>query len=151
MARTREAAGTLIEHQSDARSEKGIGEMTVLASPRVWGPVLGVVVVLALIFYAYLAAVVSPQENLEDLPIALVNEDSGADLALAIVGTVSVTMLFAVIFGPAGIGISAVLNVILGLLRRRSTPGGAAALLPGVRRLVDPALRHRRSALPAFL
>jgi YhgE/Pip-like protein len=53
----------------------------VLASPRVWGPVLLVVTVLALIFYAYLAAVASPQENLEDLPIALVNEDSGADLA----------------------------------------------------------------------
>jgi YhgE/Pip-like protein len=53
----------------------------VLASPRVWGPVLGVVTVLALIFYAYLAAVASPQENLKDLPIALVNEDRGADLA----------------------------------------------------------------------
>jgi YhgE/Pip-like protein len=53
----------------------------VLASPRVWGPVLGVVTVLALIFYAYLAAVASPQENLKDLPIALVNEDRGADFA----------------------------------------------------------------------
>ena len=53
----------------------------MLASPRVWGPILGVVVVLALIFYAYLAAVANPQENLEDLPIALVNEDRGADLA----------------------------------------------------------------------
>jgi YhgE/Pip-like protein len=53
----------------------------VLASPRIWGPVFGVVVVLALIFYAYLAAVASPQENLEDLPIALVNKDRGADLA----------------------------------------------------------------------
>jgi YhgE/Pip-like protein len=53
----------------------------VLASPRVWGPVLVVVTVLALIFYAYLAAVTSPQENIEDLPVALVNEDRGADLA----------------------------------------------------------------------
>ena len=53
----------------------------MLASPRVWGPILGVVVVLALIFYAYLAAVTSPQENLKDLPIALVNEDRGTDLA----------------------------------------------------------------------
>ncbi|HEX6710005.1 MAG TPA: ABC transporter permease [Rubrobacter sp.] len=53
----------------------------VLASPRVWGPVLGVVTVLALIFYAYLAAVTSPKENLKDLPIALVNEDRGAELA----------------------------------------------------------------------
>jgi YhgE/Pip-like protein len=53
----------------------------VLASPRVWGPILGIVVVLALIFYAYLAAVASPQENLEDLPIALVNEDRGGELA----------------------------------------------------------------------
>lgn len=55
--------------------------LKVLASPRVWGPVFGVVVVLALIFYAYLAAVVSPEENLKDLPIALVNEDRGGDLA----------------------------------------------------------------------
>jgi YhgE/Pip-like protein len=53
----------------------------MLASPKVWGPILGVVVVLALIFYAYLAAVASPQENLKDLPIALANEDRGADLA----------------------------------------------------------------------
>ncbi|HEX2742414.1 MAG TPA: ABC transporter permease [Rubrobacter sp.] len=52
----------------------------VLATPRVWGPILGVVTVLALIFYAYLAAVASPQENLEDLPVALVNEDRGGDL-----------------------------------------------------------------------
>jgi hypothetical protein len=37
----------------------------MLVSPRVWGPILGVVVVLALIFYAYLAAVASPRENLE--------------------------------------------------------------------------------------
>jgi YhgE/Pip-like protein len=52
----------------------------VLASPRVWGPILGMVVILALVFYAYLAAVVSPKENLEDLPIALVNEDEGGNL-----------------------------------------------------------------------
>ena len=49
--------------------------LRVLASPRVWGPVLGVVAVLALVFQAYLGAIVSPEENLEDLPIALVNED----------------------------------------------------------------------------
>ncbi len=55
--------------------------LRVLASPRVWGPVFGVVVVLALIFYAYLAAVVSPEESLKDLPIALVNEDRGGNLA----------------------------------------------------------------------
>ncbi|MBA2713871.1 MAG: DUF3533 domain-containing protein [Rubrobacteraceae bacterium] len=53
----------------------------VLASPRVWGPVLGLVAVLALIFYAYLGAVVSPEENLDDLPIAVVNEDEGAQFA----------------------------------------------------------------------
>jgi hypothetical protein len=45
-------------------------------------------------------------------------------LALAIAGAVSVTMLFAVMFGPAGIGISAVLNVILGLV----SSGSAAPL-----------------------
>jgi YhgE/Pip-like protein len=52
----------------------------VLASPRVWGPLLGLAAVLALIFYAYLGAVVSPERNLEDLPIALVNEDEGGNL-----------------------------------------------------------------------
>jgi hypothetical protein len=41
-----------------------VSSFRVLASPRVWGPILGMVVVLALIFYAYLAAVVSPKENL---------------------------------------------------------------------------------------
>ena len=55
--------------------------LRVLASPRVWGPVLAMVAVLALVFYAYLGAVVSPEENLEDLPIALVNEDRGGELA----------------------------------------------------------------------
>jgi YhgE/Pip-like protein len=55
--------------------------LRVLASPRVWGPVVGIVAVLALVFYAYLGAVVSPEENLEDLPIALVNEDRGGELA----------------------------------------------------------------------
>ncbi|HEY6712844.1 MAG TPA: hypothetical protein VI055_11300, partial [Rubrobacter sp.] len=55
--------------------------LRVLASPRVWGPVLGIVAVLTLVFYAYRGAVVSPEENLEDLPIALVNDDLGGDLA----------------------------------------------------------------------
>jgi YhgE/Pip-like protein len=55
--------------------------LRVLASPRVWVPVLGITAVLALVFYAYLGAVVSPEENLEDLPIALVNEDRGGELA----------------------------------------------------------------------
>jgi YhgE/Pip-like protein len=54
--------------------------LKVLASPRVWGPILGLAAVLALIFYAYLGAVVSPERNLEDLPIALVNEDEGGYL-----------------------------------------------------------------------
>ena len=49
--------------------------LKVLASPRVWGPILGLAAVLALIFYAYLGAVVSPERNLEDLPLALVNQD----------------------------------------------------------------------------
>ena len=55
--------------------------LRVLGSPRTWGPVLGIVAVLALVFYAYLGAVVSPEENLEDLPVALVNEDRGGELA----------------------------------------------------------------------
>lgn len=36
---------------------------------------------LALIYFAYLAAVASPEENLGDLPVALVNEDKGGELA----------------------------------------------------------------------
>ncbi|HKH59079.1 MAG TPA: ABC transporter permease [Rubrobacter sp.] len=58
-----------------------MNSLRLLASPRIWGPVLGIVAVLALVFYAYLGAVVSPEENLEDLPIALVNKDRGGDLA----------------------------------------------------------------------
>jgi YhgE/Pip-like protein len=54
--------------------------LKVLASPRVWGPILGLATVLALVFYAYLGAVVSPERNLEDLPIALVNEDEGGSV-----------------------------------------------------------------------
>ena len=54
--------------------------LKMLASPRVWGPILGLAAVLALIFYAYLGAVASPERNLEDLPIALVNEDEGGNL-----------------------------------------------------------------------
>jgi len=53
--------------------------LRVLASPRVWLTVVGVAAVLTLIFFAYLAAVASPEENLEDLPIALVNEDRGGE------------------------------------------------------------------------
>jgi hypothetical protein len=45
-------------------------------------------------------------------------------LTLATTAAVSVTMLFAVAFGPAGIAISAVLNVILGLV----SSGGLAPL-----------------------
>jgi YhgE/Pip-like protein len=83
LARTRAKEGAWYENRPDAGGKKGVGEMNpfrVLASPRVWGPILGIVVVLALIFYAYLAAVASPQENLKDLPIALVNVDKGGNL-----------------------------------------------------------------------
>lgn len=54
--------------------------LRVLASPKVWLSVVGVAVVLALVFFAYLAAVASPEENLKKLPVALVNEDKGAEL-----------------------------------------------------------------------
>ena len=37
--------------------------------------------VLALVFYAYLGAVLSLQENLEDLHIALINKDRDGELA----------------------------------------------------------------------
>jgi hypothetical protein len=39
------------------------------------------VAVLALVFYANLGAVVGPEENLEDLHIALINKGRGGDLA----------------------------------------------------------------------
>ncbi|MBA2534744.1 MAG: DUF3533 domain-containing protein [Rubrobacter sp.] len=55
--------------------------LRVFASPRIWLAMVGVAAVLALIYVAYLAAVVSPEENLNDLPIALVNDDEGANLA----------------------------------------------------------------------
>ncbi|MGB3633222.1 MAG: ABC transporter permease [Rubrobacteraceae bacterium] len=54
--------------------------LRVLASPRVWISIAGVVVVLSLLFYAYLTAIASPTENLKDLPVALVNEDEGGEL-----------------------------------------------------------------------
>jgi len=53
----------------------------VLLSPRVWFTIAGVVAALALIYFAYLAAVASPEENLKDLPVALVNEDQGGEVA----------------------------------------------------------------------
>ncbi len=53
----------------------------ILASPKVWTPVVGAAAVLALIHFAYLAAVANPEKNLEDLPVALVNEDQGGRLA----------------------------------------------------------------------
>ncbi len=55
--------------------------LRVLASPRVWLIIAAVDAVLALIYFAYLAAVASPEENLKDLPIALVNEDEGGNWA----------------------------------------------------------------------
>lgn len=53
----------------------------ILASPKVWTRVVGAAAVLALIHFAYLAAVANPEKNLEDLPVALVNEDQGGRLA----------------------------------------------------------------------
>jgi uncharacterized phage infection (PIP) family protein YhgE len=47
-----------------------MNSLRLLASPRIWGPALGIVAVLALVFYAYLGAVVSPEENLEDLTVS---------------------------------------------------------------------------------
>lgn len=49
--------------------------LSVLAGSRVWVPVIGVAAVLTLIYFAYLAAVVSPEQNLEALPVANVNDD----------------------------------------------------------------------------
>lgn len=55
--------------------------LRLLTAPRIWLTVIGVSAVLGVVFFAYLAAVASPEENLEDLPVALVNEDGGAELA----------------------------------------------------------------------
>ena len=49
--------------------------LSVLAGSRVWVPVVGVAAVQPLMYFAYLAAVVSPEKNLEDLPVANVNDD----------------------------------------------------------------------------
>jgi len=49
--------------------------LNVLAGSRVWVPVVGVAAVQALIYFAYLATVVSPEKNFEDLPVANVNQD----------------------------------------------------------------------------
>lgn len=57
-----------------------VNALKVLSRPRVWIPIVGVVVVLAGLFFAYLSAIVSPQENLKDLPVALVNQDKGGEL-----------------------------------------------------------------------
>src|SRR3712207_9476915 len=54
--------------------------LSVLASPRVWLIIGGVAAVLAPVYFAYVAAVASPEENLKDLPIAFVNEDEGGKL-----------------------------------------------------------------------
>ncbi len=54
--------------------------LRVLTSPKVWVSIVAVVMVLSLLFYAYLTAIASPTENLKDLPVALVNEDEGGEL-----------------------------------------------------------------------
>ena len=54
--------------------------LRLLTTPRIWLTVIGVSAVLGFVFFAYLAAVASPEENLEDLPVALVNEDGGAEI-----------------------------------------------------------------------
>ena len=54
--------------------------LSVLAGSRVWVPVIGVAAVLTLIYFAYLAAVVNPEQNLEALPVANVNDDLGQEL-----------------------------------------------------------------------
>lgn len=54
--------------------------MRVLGNLKVWLPPVAVVAALSLVYFAYLAAVVSPEDNAEGLPIALVNEDEGAML-----------------------------------------------------------------------
>ncbi|MCL6438973.1 MAG: ABC transporter permease [Rubrobacteraceae bacterium] len=55
--------------------------MGILKERRTWGALAGLVVVLGIVCFLYLAAVISPQKNLSGLPIALVNEDRGGRVA----------------------------------------------------------------------
>ena len=55
--------------------------MRILLDPGVWARVLGVAAVLAVVYVAYLAAVTSPEENLDAMPVALGTEDEGAAIA----------------------------------------------------------------------
>lgn len=52
--------------------------MQALKSRHVWLKIVGVSLLLALIYLAYLAPLISPQEHLRNLPVAVVNEDAGA-------------------------------------------------------------------------
>lgn len=51
-----------------------------LKNRKTWAILAAAALLLAVVYFAYLAAVVSSEENLEDLPIALVNEDRGGEL-----------------------------------------------------------------------
>jgi uncharacterized phage infection (PIP) family protein YhgE len=52
--------------------------MEALRDSKTWGILAAVAVGLAVVIFGYLGAVVSPEENTEDLPIAVVNADQGA-------------------------------------------------------------------------
>ena len=54
-----------------------IGKM--LGSPKAWAPLLAVVILAFFYFLVNFGAARSPVENTRDLPVAIVNEDVGAE------------------------------------------------------------------------
>lgn len=59
--------------------------MKALWNREVWLKLVGVSALLALVYLSYLAPLISPEANLRDLPVALVNEDGGHGLGARVV------------------------------------------------------------------
>lgn len=73
------AVGAHATDTPDATTSKTISG--VLGSPRFWmAPLILVVAVFSLMAAVYMGAIADPERNLHDFPIALVNEDSGAEV-----------------------------------------------------------------------
>ena len=52
----------------------------MLRSPKAWGPLFAVVILAFFYFLVNFGAAKSPDENTQDLPVALVNRDPGAEI-----------------------------------------------------------------------
>src|SRR5918998_1626348 len=57
----------------------------MLRSPKAWGPLFAVVVLAFFYFLVNFGAAKSPDENTRDLPVALVNRDTGAEIGAQLV------------------------------------------------------------------